>query len=74
MKVRSMSWIRTMTAGLVLAGFAGAWGYLHSAGTVGTSSSANTASVTTSSTTSSSTTSSSGTAQKVSVARTTRHS
>lgn len=80
MKVRTMSWIRTLTAGFVLAGFAGTWGYLHSAGAVGTSSSTNTgttgASVTTSNATTSNATTPTGTLQKasVSVARTSRRS
>lgn len=75
MKVRTMSWIRTLTAGFVLAGFAGTWGYLHSAGAVGTSSSTNTG-TTGASVTTSNTTTTTGTSQKasVSVARTSRRS
>ncbi len=40
MKMRTMSWMRTMTAAIVMAGFAGTWSYLHSAATVGTTTSA----------------------------------
>ena len=35
MKMRTMSWMRTMTAAIVMAGFAGTWSYLHFRGRVG---------------------------------------
>jgi hypothetical protein len=72
MKVRTMSWMRTMTAGFVLAGFAGTWGYLHSAATVGTSSA--TASVTAPAGATTSTGTGSTSQQTLTLARTTRAS
>lgn len=70
MKVRTMNLVRTTTVGLVLAAFAGTWGYLHSAGTAGASAASPTTSGGTTSSSVTTTTSSSGstsTSQKATV-------